>query len=167
MLPDGSGYKLLKEVRAEKVEIPIIILTARDEVESKVIALDLGADDYITKPFSNIELLARIRAILRRDKKEVTNKITIQDITLDLQKREVFKKDKLINLTNKEFEVLEYLIMNKNVILTRLQITEYISRELEFGFNSNVIDVHIKNIRKKLGSDIIKTIRGIGFSIKE
>ncbi len=167
MLPDGSGYELLKEIRDEKLNLPIIILTAKNEIDLKIDALDSGADDYITKPFSNRELLARIRALLRRKSNEITNKITIKNITLDLQKREVLKDNIAINLTNKEFELLEYLIINKNLILTRTQISEYISKELEFGFSSNVVDVHIKNIRKKLNSDIIETIRGIGFIVRE
>lgn len=170
MLPKKNGFEVCKEIRESGITTPVLILTARDTIDDKVLALDSGADDYLVKPFSFDELLARVRALLRRPKEAVPTKLRIADLILDPARREVFRGGKKIELTLKEFELLSYLMRNPGKVLNREDI---FSRLWDFADNSlsNTIDVHIKNLRKKIDSDhdekLIETIRGIGYRIKE
>ncbi len=167
-LPDGSGLSMLKNIRKNGDDIAVIMLSGRESVEERVKALDGGADDYLCKPYSNLELLARVRALLRRESAQRTSILQIEDIVIDLGKREVTVADTLTELTNKEFELLEILVLNKNRVLSRFQLSELLCKDFDSITSSNVIDAHIKNIRKKLNRpDIITTVRGVGYTIKE
>jgi DNA-binding response OmpR family regulator len=169
-LPDINGFQLLKEAKEAGKESAFIILTARGSVDDKVTGLDLGADDYLAKPFSLLELQARMQAILRRKHGLKNNTIQIHDFLMDIQNRTVSHNKNVINLTKKEFDILHYMALHKNRVLTRLQLTEHIWGDvIEEDYESNYIDVHIKNIRKKLAtygnSDFIETVRGIGYRL--
>lgn len=161
---------MCKDVRAQNIILPIIILTARDAVEDKVLALDSGADDYLVKPFVFKELLARIKALLRRPEQILPVELKVHDLSLNTTTRKVYRKDKEIPLTLKEFGLLEYLMRHPNQVLTREQILDHL---WDFAFDSfsNVVDVHIKNLRKKVDGEnndkILETIRGVGYRIKE
>ncbi|NNF01334.1 MAG: response regulator transcription factor [Bacteroidia bacterium] len=170
-LPDYNGFDLLKEAKDAKKEAVIIVLTARSEVDDKIKGLDLGADDYLAKPFSLLELQARMQAVLRRKHGLQSNELQIHDFKMDVANRTVECKDAEIKLTKKEFDLLHYLALNKNRVLTRMQLTEHIWGDfIEDDFDSNYIDAHIKNLRKKLSShsDIkwLETVRGIGYKLR-
>jgi DNA-binding response OmpR family regulator len=169
-LPDMDGLEVLKEAKKNGSEAAFIILTARSEVEDKITGLDLGADDYIAKPFSLAELQSRMQAILRRKHGLKSNTIRIQDFEIDIQNRMVNCNGESIVLTKKEFDLLHYLALHKNRVLTRMQLTEHIWGDvLEDDYESNYIDVHIKNLRKKLSAsgsiDWFETVRGVGYRI--
>lgn len=169
MLPDGSGVEFLKEQRELNLDTtPVLLLSSKGEAIEKVEALDAGADDYMEKPFSNIELMARIRVLLRRDSRQKQSLMTIENLTVNLSNREVLVENKTVTLSKKEFELLEFLILNKNVVLTRYQINEHLNRDFDSFRSSNIVDAHIKNLRKKLGSasGVIETVRGVGFRIR-
>lgn len=170
MIPKIDGYTVIKKLREKQNKTPILILTAKDSIEDKVNGLDLGADDYLVKPFNFNELLARIRAIIRRKYGSSSNQISIKDFTLDISKKTLSKNNKNIELTAKEYEVLEYLVQNKGHILSREQIREHVW-DVAYEGESNIIDVLIKNIRKKIDSNdmnsLIRTKRGLGYVIKE
>jgi len=167
-LPDGSGLDLLHRIRKSGDNISVIMLSGRESVEERVQALDFGADDYLCKPYSNIELLARVRAILRRESSQKTSLFQIGDVSVNLSKREVKVKDGLIELTYKEFELFEVLVLHKNQVLSRFQLNDLLCKDFDSIKSSNYVDVHIKNIRKKLNRpDIITTIRGVGYSVKD
>lgn len=171
-LPDYSGFDLLKEAKAASREAAFIILTARSETDDKIHGLDLGADDYLAKPFSLMELHSRMQAILRRKHGLISNTIRIGDFVMDINNRTVHHGDNMINLTKKEFDLLHYLALNKNRVLTRMQLTEHIWGDvMEEDYDSNYIDVHIKNLRKKLsafsGTDWLETVRGIGYRLNQ
>jgi len=167
-LPDYDGLDLLKEAKEANQEAVIIILTARGSTDDKVKGLDLGADDYLAKPFSLMELSSRMQAIIRRKhglKKATTD---VHGFEIDMNNRTVSFQGKMISLTKKEFDIFQYLLMNKNRVLTRVQLTEHIwDNALEADYDSNYVDVHIKNLRKKLGQcaevDWLETVRGIGY----
>lgn len=168
MLPKKSGYEVCKAVRAAKVDLPIIVLTGKDSLEDKTLLLDSGADDYLTKPFHLPELLSRIRALLRRPKETLPVEIKVRDILLNTTTHTVLRGGKVVPLTLKEFNLLEYLMRNVNQVLSRDQLTNHV---WDFAFESfsNIVDVHIMNIRKKLGDPkgkIIETVRGIGYWIR-
>ncbi|MGB9682387.1 MAG: two-component system response regulator RppA [bacterium] len=168
MLPKKDGIAICKEIREANITIPILMLTARDKTEDKILGLDSGADDYLVKPFSFEELLARIRALLRRPRSLIPEVLKVKDLTLDATSRKVFRGEKEIPLTSKEFAILEYLMRNINQIITREQILSHVW-EYDFDSFSNVVDVHIKNLRKKIGIDgdrILETVRGMGYRIK-
>ncbi|MGC8717062.1 MAG: two-component system response regulator RppA [bacterium] len=168
MLPKKDGIAICKEIREANITIPILMLTARDKTEDKILGLDSGADDYLVKPFSFEELLARIRALLRRPRSLIPEVLKVKDLTLDATSRKVFRGEKEIPLTSKEFAILEYLMRNMNQIITREQILSHVW-EYDFDSFSNVVDVHIKNLRKKIGIDgdrILETVRGMGYRIK-
>lgn len=170
MMPKISGYQVIKELRTKKNDTPVLMLTAKDNIEDKVKGLDLGADDYLVKPFDFNELLARIRAIVRRKYGNISNELVIEDLVLDLAKKTVTRNNKNIDLTAKEYEVLEYLMQNKGHILSREQIREHVWN-FDYEGESNIIDVLIKNIRKKIdvesSKQLITTKRGLGYVIKE
>jgi DNA-binding response OmpR family regulator len=169
-LPDYDGLDLLKEAREAKQEAAIIILTARGSTDDKVKGLNLGADDYLAKPFSLLELSSRIQAIIRRKHGLKKTTMDVHGFVVDLTNRNISFKTTVISLTKKEFDILQYLLINKNRVLTRVQLTEHIwDNALEVDYDSNYVDVHIKNLRKKLGQhaevDWIETVRGIGYRL--
>ena len=169
MMPNVDGYEFIEKLRNSKNNTPVIMLTAKDTLEDKIEGLDSGADDYIVKPFEFDELLARIRVLMRRNYGLATNIIQIEEVTLDLAKKQVTKSGEIIDLTGKEYEVLEYLMKNKGSILSRDQILNHVW-DYEYEGASNIVDVIIKNIRKKLdrgeGNTIIYTKRGLGYFVK-
>jgi len=169
-LPDYEGLQLLKEAKEAGQEAAIIILTARGSTDDKIKGLDLGADDYLAKPFSLLELSSRMQAIIRRKHGLKKNVVEIGGFKIDLTNRLVNFNNTSISLTKKEFDILQYLIINKNRIVTRIQLTEHIwDSALEVDYDSNYVDVHIKNLRKKLSQhapvDWIETVRGIGYRL--
>jgi DNA-binding response OmpR family regulator len=168
MLPDGSGVVFLKEQRRRYLDTtPVLLLSSKGETLEKVEALDAGADDYMQKPFSNIELMARVRVLLRRESCQKQSEIVIDNLKVNLSSHEILVDNKAITLSKKEFELLEFLLLNSNVVLTRYQINEHLNREFDSFRSSNLVDAHIKNLRKKLGlaSVVIQTVRGVGFKI--
>ncbi|MEO8148114.1 MAG: response regulator transcription factor [Bacteroidia bacterium] len=169
-LPDANGFDILKDAKAQGVESSFIILTARGEVDDRIHGLEIGADDYLAKPFSLPELNARMQAIIRRKHGLKNTIVKIHDFEMDVQNRTVTANKNFINLTKKEFDLLYYLTLNKNRVLTRMQLTEHIWGDvLDDDNESNYIDVHIKNLRKKLATqanaDFIETVRGIGYRV--
>lgn len=171
MLPRMDGLSVLKEVRKAGLDMPILMLTARSDVQDRVKGLDHGADDYLPKPFSMAELMARIRAMLRR-KGNRTPILEVGTVCLDTVKRKTTLNDEEVHLTAKEFSILEFLLHNKGSAVSRFNLAEHVWGEDFDPFSmSNYVDVHVKNLRKKLtlpGDDsVIKTIRGIGFIIEE
>ena len=170
MMPKVDGFEVIKKLRDKGNHTSVLMLTARDSADDKVKGLDLGADDYIVKPFDFNELLARIRAVVRRKYGNSSNKLVIGDLILDTSEKSVTRAGKQIELTGKEYEVLEYLMQSKNRILSREQIKEHVW-DFDYEGDSNIIDVLIKNIRKKIdiedGKQIIYTKRGLGYIIKE
>jgi len=165
-LGDGDGLDIIKELRDIQVSTPVLMLSANSDVDGRVTVLDSGADDYLCKPYSHLELLARMRALLRRDSKEKKTSIIIGKVKIDLISREVFVDEKPVSLTGSEFDLLELFMKNPNNVLTRFQLSEHINKDNYAVKHSNLIDVHIKNIRKKIGSkDFIKNIRSVGYKI--
>jgi len=170
MLPGIDGISLCKEIRKQKIEIPILMLTAKDSTNDKILGLDIGADDYLVKPFSFKELLARIRAILRRPKNVLQPELKVKDLVLNTVNRKVFRGSKEIVLTLKEFRLLEYFMRNADRALTREDI---LSSLWDFNMDSfsNVVDVHIKNLRKKVDygkkEKLFQTIWGVGYKLKK
>ena len=167
-LPDYDGLDLLREAREGNHEAAFIIITARGEVDDRIRGLDLGADDYLAKPFSLAELNARMTAIARRKFGLKTNHIHFGDFVLDPLSRKVNCKDREVDITKKQFDLLHYLLLNKERALTRMQLYEHIwGNLLGDEYDSNFIDVHIKNLRKKLAEyapvDWLETVRGVGY----
>ncbi|SHF25961.1 two component transcriptional regulator, winged helix family [Thermoanaerobacter uzonensis DSM 18761] len=170
MLPGMDGIKILENLRNEGINTPILMLTAKDATEDKVKGLDTGADDYMTKPFELCELMARIRALLRREAPTKSPILKVADLELNTLTRQVKRGDKEITLTSKEFALLEYMMRNAGRVLTRTQIADHIW-DYEFDGFSNIIDVYIRYLRKKIDDDfenkLIHTIRGSGYCLKE
>ncbi|MFB9108053.1 response regulator transcription factor [Flavobacterium gyeonganense] len=171
-LPDGDGFEVLKEVRKTKSKMAVIVLTARGELDDRINGLHLGADDYLTKPFALTELAARIFAVIRRIHGFTLNNLGIHGFLLQLQDYKVTFNEVSINLTKKEFDIFQYLVLNKNRVITRLQLTEHIWGDiLEINSDSNFIDVHVRNLRKKLDKhtpiDWFETVRNVGYRINE
>jgi heavy metal response regulator len=168
MLPGRDGIEVCRTLRERGVRIPILMLTARDAVEDRVRGLDSGADDYLVKPFAFAELLARLRALARREPGVMAPSLEIGDLTLDTTTREVSRAGKTIETTTKEYAILEYLMRHPNQVLTRSMIAEHVWN-YDFDNASNVIDVHVRNLRRKIddGSAVklISTIRGAGYRI--
>jgi DNA-binding response OmpR family regulator len=169
MLPKIDGMTVLRRIREKANLVPILMVTAKDSVESIVEGLDSGCDDYLTKPFAFSELLARIRALLRRDREAKTSVLEIGDLRLFLLTHEVRRGEKKIDLTAKEYGLLEYFMRNPNRVLTRTMISEHVW-DYHFDTNTNVIDVYVNFLRKKIDRDfgvkLIHTIRGVGYMIK-
>ena len=170
MMPKLDGLEVLKKMRADRIDTPVLFLTARDSVADRVEGLDLGADDYLTKPFAVEELLARVRVLIRKKSGNKTNTYTLADLTLDAQSREVKRGDTPISLSSKEFAILEYMIMNKNVVLSRDNLERHIW-SYDYEGSSNMIDVYIRYLRKKIDEKfepkLIHTVRGVGYVLKE
>lgn len=171
-LPDGSGFDVLKFIRKQKAKTAVVIITARGELDDKINGLELGADDYLTKPFALTELGARLYAIIRRIHGFSVNEIKIHGFVIQLQDYKVSYDDNQISLTKKEFDIFQYLVLNKNRVITRLQVTEHVWGDiLEINSDSNFIDVHVRNLRKKLDKysklDWFETVRNVGYRINE
>ena len=171
MLPKLNGFEVLKSIRNKNIKTPVLMLTAKDGIEDKVQGLDLGADDYLIKPFSFDELLARIRVLLRRNStnNNANNIYKIANLTEDIDSRSVFRDDKSIKLSTREFTILEYLIRNKGKVLSRDSIEQHIW-DYEYEGGTNVVDVYIRYLRKKIDDGyspkLIYTIRNIGYVLK-
>ncbi|HBE41084.1 MAG TPA: DNA-binding response regulator [Bacteroidales bacterium] len=169
-LPDYDGLELIREAREYNSEASFIIITARGAVEDKVKGLDLGADDYLAKPFALIELLSRINAVARRKFNINTSDISLGDFIMKVQSRKLVCRDNIVDLTKKEYDLLQYLVLNHGKVLTRQQLYEHIwGNMLDDQYDSNFIDVHIKNLRKKLNAHSptpwLETVRGVGYRI--
>ena len=165
MLPNKSGIEILSSIREKNIKTPVIMLTARTEIDDKVQGLDYGADDYMSKPFSFKELLARVKALYRRSISVVSNKIEIKDIIINIDAKTISKDNKELELAQKEYELLLFLTKNKNKIVSNAMIEEQLWNNEEY-INSNVIQVTIYNLRKKLGKEFIKSSRGLGYKIE-
>jgi len=165
-LPDGNGFDLLKDLRKSKDKTPVIIATARGQVEDRIQGLNLGADDYVGKPVDSQELIARIRSVIRRNSQNILPIISIQDLVVRPAEHKATVNSAPLDLTAKEFAVLEYLALHSGEAITRTMLMEHVWGS-DFETFSNVIDVYIKNLRKKIknhtSKDLIKTIRGKGY----
>ncbi len=168
-LPGKSGMEVLHDLRAKGFERPVLVLTAQDAVDAKVQALRAGADDYVTKPFAFEELLARVEALARRPRAIAAAILTVADLTLDLDTREVCRGDRAIELTPKEYRVLEYLMRHRGRVMSRTLITEY-AWGYHFDPGTNIVDVVINHLRKKIDADnpkkLISTVRGVGYVVR-
>ena len=170
MMPKKTGLDVLKEMRAAGNETPVLILTAKDSVEDRVKGLDMGADDYVTKPFAFEELLARIRVLLRKKAGRSTNQLTAGDLILDLNSRKVTRAGTDIKLSSKEFSLLECFLLNKDIVLSRQKL-ETLVWGYDYSGASNMIDVYVRYLRKKIDEPfdrkLIHTVRGTGYVLRE
>lgn len=170
MLPEMDGLALCKKLREENIHTPVLMLTARSQVEDKVSGLDAGADDYLTKPFSFEELLARIRALTRRPAKSLSMSLSVSDLTLHPATFEVYRDKTQINLSSKEFALLEYLLRHANKIVTKQQIINHVW-DYDSNILPNTVEVYIKNLRNKIDTPfsnkkaLLNTVRGFGYKI--
>jgi len=168
MLPGRDGIEVCRTLRTRGVRTPILMLTARDTVEDRVMGLDSGADDYLVKPFAFAELLARLRALMRREPVLLGTTLEVADLSLDTVTRQVSRAGQPISLTNKEYALLEYLMRHPNQVLTRTMIAEHVWN-FDFDTGTNVIDVHIRYLRRKIDDPhdlkLIQTVRGAGYRI--
>jgi DNA-binding response OmpR family regulator len=172
MLPGRSGLEILQTLRQRRIETPVLILTARDGVDDRVLGLDLGADDYLVKPFALPELLARIRALLRRGRPADVFRLKVADLELDLVARRVVRADKLVDLTAREFELLEYLLRHQGHLVSREMLARDVWKEPRRATPlDNVIDVQMARLRRKVDTEgtarLIHTVRGVGFVVRE
>lgn len=162
-LPNIDGTQIVKELRAKQKDIPILIISARSKLEQRILGLDLGADDYLCKPFALDEVVARVQALLRRSKRYLEYKIEYNDLEFDTKSRVLRKNSSKIELTKKELDIFEYLLININKVIPKEDIVEHIS-SIDEHFTSDTIIPHISRIRKKLGKSIdLKSIRGLGY----
>jgi heavy metal response regulator len=170
MLPDIDGITICKQLRENGINVPILMLTAKNRVQDKVLGLDSGADDYLTKPFAFDEFLARVRALLRKTRTQKITTLTIADLELDQIKHSVRRAGQEITLANKEYALLEYLLLNANQIVTRTMISEHVWNE-DFDTFTNVFDVYIHRLRTKIDKGfekpLIHSVRGVGYVLKE
>ncbi len=170
MLPKMDGYSVLRELRAAGNSVPVLMLTARGSMEDRVQGLDLGADDYLAKPFHFEELAARLRSILRRSTPEKSTKLHVGDLVLDLVTHFAYREGKEIELTTKEYALLEYLMRNRDRILSRSMIMQHVWKH-NFDPESNIIDVYVKRLRQKIerpeAPPLIQSIRGVGYRMRE
>ena len=169
MLPKRDGFEVLKSIRKKGIKTPVLFLTARDQIEDRVKGLDLGADDYLVKPFAFDELLARIRVLLRRNTDNASNIFTLSNLTVNCNSHEVFRNNTSIKLSTREFTILEDMIRNKEKVLSREKIEQHIW-DYNYEGGTNVVDVYIRYLRKKIDDNfspkLIHTIRGIGYILK-
>lgn len=170
MLPKKDGVTICQELRIRGINTPILMLTAKDSVEDRVKGLDSGADDYLVKPFAFSELVARVRALLRREALSKASKLQVGNLVMDTLTREVWRGDKKIELTAKEYAILEYFMRHPNMVVTRTMLMEKVW-DYDFEGISNVIDVYIRRLRLKLDEEgaesIIETVRGAGYRLRE
>ena len=170
MMPKIDGFSLLRKIRNEGNNLPVLFLTARDSIEDRVEGLDIGADDYLVKPFAFEELLARIRVLIRKNSVSNSNIITVADLTVDISSRKVKRGDSDISLSAKEYELLQYLAVNNGIVLSREKIEDHIWN-YDYEGGTNVVDVYIRYLRKKIDEDydkkLIHTVRGMGYVLRE
>jgi DNA-binding response OmpR family regulator len=170
MLPGRDGLSVLRELRNRRISLPVLLLTARDRLEERVEGLNLGADDYLAKPFYAEELAARLNALLRRSSGGPPSEMRVADLTLDLIKREARRAGKKIEMTTREFDLLAYLMRSPGRVFTRTQINEHVW-DIHFDTGTNVVDVAIARIRKKIDEGapvkLIETVRGVGYRIRD
>jgi len=169
MLPGMDGLTLLSKLRAKKVRVPVLMLTARGTMADKVKGLDTGADDYLAKPFEFPELISRLKAIIRRSRGEASPVISIDDLTIDMNARSVKRNNKEIKLSSREYNILLHLALNRERVISRSSLVEHIY-DIDFDLDSNIIDVYINYLRNKIdkgsGKKLIHTVRGEGYMIK-
>ncbi len=169
MMPKKDGIEVCQSLRGNHINTPILMLTAKDAVEDRVRGLDAGADDYLVKPFAFSELLARIRALLRRDGTAKTPELKVGDVVLNTRTREVWRGNRAIELTTKEYTVLEYFMRHPNVVVTRTMLEEH-AWDYDFDSMSNLVDVYIRRLRRKIDEgeevSLIQTVRGAGYRLK-
>jgi heavy metal response regulator len=169
MLPGKDGIEICRDLRAKKVNTPILMLTAKDTVEDRVKGLDVGADDYLVKPFAFNELLARVRAMLRREGMAKSPELRVGDLTLDTLTRQVRRGERPVELTTKEYVILEYFMRHPNAVVTRTMIEEH-AWDYDFDSLSNLVDVYIRRLRRKIDNEgedsLIQTVRGAGYRLK-
>jgi DNA-binding response OmpR family regulator len=169
MLPKKNGLEVCRELRNQRINVPILMLTARDTVEDRVSGLDSGADDYLVKPFAMEELRARLRALLRRRSDDKSGLLKVGDLTLDPATHAVERADQAVELTAKEFSLLEYLMRNANRVVTRSMVENHIW-SYDFQASSNVVDVYVRRLRRKLDDPfdekLIETVRGVGYRLR-
>lgn len=170
MLPAKDGLAVCRELRSKKIQAPVLMLTARGALREKVEGLEAGADDYLVKPFAFAEFLARVRALLRRERNDKATKLTVADLELDQVSHAVSRAGKEITLTSKEYALLEYLMLNANALITRTMISEHVWHE-DFDSFTNVIDVYINYLRAKIDKGfkkkLLHTVRGAGYVLRE
>lgn len=170
MMPQKNGYEVLKEIRYEGNSVPVLFLTAKDALEDRVKGLDLGADDYLVKPFHFEELMARVRVMIRRSHGKVSNQLQIADLILDVNAHTVKRNNNFIELSAKEFAILEYMMQNSGIVLSREKLETHIWN-YDYQGASNMIDVYIRYLRIKIDKDyenkLIHTVRGVGYMIKD
>jgi two-component system, OmpR family, response regulator len=170
MLPDMEGFEVARRLGAQRARVPIVFLTARDAVEDKIRGLTIGGDDYVTKPFSLEELIARIRSVLRRSglAEPESSLLTFEDIELDEDAHEVSRSGEVVDLTATEYRLLRYLMLNPRRVLTRAQLLEHVW-EYDFGGDARVLETYVSYLRKKLdrhGPPLIHTVRGVGYALR-
>jgi len=169
MMPNKDGIEVCHELRAKNVNTPILMLTAKDTVEDRVKGLDTGADDYLVKPFAFNELLARVRALLRREGISKSPELRVGDLTLNTLTRQIWRGQRPIELTTKEYVILEYFMRHPNVVVTRTMIEEH-AWDYDFDTMSNLVDVYIRRLRRKIDNEredsLIQTVRGAGYRLK-
>ena len=169
MVPKMNGFTICRRLREKGLAIPILLLTARDGIDDRVTGLDTGADDYLTKPFAFPELLARIRALIRRGNAQATPRLIVADLELDPISHGTWRAGQEITLTNKEYALLEYLMRNVNRVLTRTAIIEHVW-DIQYDSMTNIVDVHIRSLRSKMDRNfspqLIHTVRGVGYVLK-
>ena len=170
MLPEKDGIAICRELRDKKIDVPVLMLTAKSAIGDKILGLDAGADDYLTKPFAFEEFLARVRALLRRKREDKITTLEVADLELDQLTHKVRRAGKEINLTSKEYALLEYFMLNANQVVTRTMLSEHVWNE-DFDTFTNVIDVYINYLRNKIDKgfrkQLLHTIRGTGYILKE
>jgi DNA-binding response OmpR family regulator len=169
MLPNKDGIEVCRELRAKKINTPILMLTAKDTVEDRVKGLDTGADDYLVKPFAFNELLARVRALLRREAMSKSPELRVGDLTLNTLTRQVWRGQRPIELTAKEYVILEYFMRHPNVVVTRTMVEEH-AWDYDFDSLSNLVDVYMRRLRRKIDNEgedsLIQTLRGAGYRLR-
>lgn len=169
MMPKLNGIDVLKRIRSNKIKTPVLLLTAKDSIEDRVYGLNCGADDYLIKPFAFDELLARIKVMIRRKTESVSNVFTLADLTVDCDTHKVQRGNVIINLSSKEFAILEYMIRNQGIVLSKEKIEQHIWN-YDYDGSSNVIKVYIRYLRKKIDEDfdvaLIHTIRNLGYVLR-
>lgn len=171
LLPGGDGLEILADLRRRSVRVPVLVLTAKDAIEDRVDGLDAGADDYLVKPFAWVELLARVRALLRRGQPEVDTRLQIADLELDLIERRAVRGGRSLTLTAREFDLLAFLLRNRGQTVPRRSIAREVWKETARADSlDNVIDVHVGRLRKKLDepfpTKLLRTVRGLGFVLE-
>jgi DNA-binding response OmpR family regulator len=172
MLPGQSGLEILNTLRGEGYKLPVLILTSRDAVEDRVVGLDAGADDYLVKPFAFPELLARIRALLRRNKPDPSTPLQFADLILDLKSKTASRAGSALDLTNREFDLLEYFLLNRETVVSREMLARDVWHEMaRYSSLDNVIDVQMARIRRKIDDPfsfkLLHTVRGVGYILRE